>query len=46
MAKAVMEMMSSYVPKSFLEAKKEAERDEKLYARVVDLDDRINQRMN
>jgi hypothetical protein len=46
MQKAVMEMISPYLPKSFLDAKMEAEREERLFARVVDLDERVNEKMH
>jgi hypothetical protein len=46
MHNAVMDMCSPYLPKSFQDAKMEAEREEKLFARVVDLDERVNEKMH
>jgi hypothetical protein len=46
MHNAVMDMCSPYLPKSFLDAKMEAEREKKLFASVVDLDDRVNEKMH
>ena len=46
MHNAVMDMCSPYLPQSFQDAKMEAEREEKLFARVVDLDERVNEKMH
>lgn len=45
MRRIVMHWLTPHLPKSFLEAKHEAENEERLFSKVVDLDERINEKM-
>ena len=45
MQKDLIDMIEPYLPKSFLDAKNEAEREEKQFGNVKDLDDRVHEKM-
>lgn len=45
MRRIIMHWLTPHLPKSLKEMKHEAENEERIFAKVVDLDDRLNEKM-